>query len=51
MSGIVSPQFFEEEPCSVEVLEKVIGELKESTVKLNKEIEECQKLRKNWKGE
>ena len=50
MSGIVSPKFFEEELCSVEVLEKVIDEQTESTVKFNKEIEESQKLRKKLEG-
>ena len=37
-------------PCNGEVLEKVIGDLIESTKKFDKEIEECQKLRKKLEG-
>ena len=48
MSGVVSsPQIFgDEEPCNSEELEKIISELNESVEKFDKEIEECQKLRR-----
>ena len=36
--------------CNGEVLEKVFGDLKGSTKKFDKEIEECQKLRKKLEG-
>ena len=50
MCEIVSSQFFDEAPCSGEVLEKVIGQLRESTEKINKKIEECKKLTRNLEG-
>ena len=48
MSGVVSsPQIFgDEEPCNSEELQKIISELNESVEKFDKEIEECQKLRR-----
>ena len=50
MCEIVSPQFYDEAPCSGEVLEKVIGQLRERTEKFNKEVEECKKLRRILEG-
>ena len=48
MSGVVSsPQIFgDEEPCNSEELQKIISELNESVEKFDKEIKECQKLRR-----